>query len=138
MSNFLWHFVTVIVFALLLASLVVGWFPLIKWFPVIGEWVRTAQLVALLACLALGLIGGYRYADNHAKLKSLQTKLDAAKLDLSTAEDAAAMAHQENIELQMKDQENAERIKQYEQSLKARPNANCTLTPDDFKRMRKR
>ena len=46
MSDFLWHLATAIVLILLLASLVVGWFPLIKWFPVVGDYARTAQLAA--------------------------------------------------------------------------------------------
>lgn len=139
MSDFLWHLATAIVLILLLASLVVGWFPLIKWFPVVGDYARTAQLAALLLCVAIGGIAGYRYSARQATIKSLQSKLDAAKLDLSLSEDAAADAHRQNIELQIKDQDNAQRIKEYENSLKARPNANCTLTPDDFAgRVRKR
>ncbi len=49
---------------ILLAALVVGYFPLLKWFPVIGSYVPVARLVSTLAmgllCLLLGFRGSAR------------------------------------------------------------------------------
>ena len=78
----------------LVAALIVGYFPLLKWFPVIGEYVPVGKLVSLLAMgLLCGLLGvrvtSERYDANQAAARAavLEQRLDT--LNKANAADAA-------------------------------------------------
>ena len=78
----------------LVAALIVGYFPLLKWFPVVGEYVPIGKLVSLLAMgLLCGLLAvrvtSERYDANQAAARAarLEERLDT--LNKANAADAA-------------------------------------------------
>lgn len=71
-----------VVATILIAALIVGYAPLLKWFPVIGEYVPLARLVSLLAMgLLCGLLATRMTAERYdaaqavAQVKSLQARI---------------------------------------------------------------
>ena len=139
MTDFIWDLATsppvlIAVAALLAAALVVGYFPLLKWFPVIGQYVSVARLVSYLALALLLFLIGFRVADNRAEAAALRSKLEAAEVDRDAANQSAERLERDRQELARAAEEDQRRIATYEEALKARPNAACTLTDDDFPR----
>lgn len=122
--------------ALLLAALVVGYFPLLRWFPIIGQYVATARLVAALSACLLFFLIGFRISDDRAEAKSLRLKLAATQIDLGAANDAARKADEARAELAQQAEQDQQRISDYAEQLKKRPNGACTLGPDDFDGLR--
>lgn len=116
----------------LAAALVVGYFPLLKWFPVIGQYVPAARLVVIIAAALLCFLVGFRLSDEREEAKSLRLKIEAQSIDLEAAEDAAKQADAARAELAKQAQDDQERIADYAEQLKKRPNGACTLGPDDF------
>ena len=121
-----------IVGVLLAASLVVGYFPLLKWFPIIGQYVPVARLVVILSAALLCFLVGFRVSDDRAEAKSLRLQLAAKTIDLTAAQDAANQADAARAELAEQAKADQERIADYAEQLKKRPNVACTLGPDDF------
>lgn len=89
-----------IIGAVLIAALVVGYFPLLKWFPVIGAYVPLGKLVSLLAMgLLCGLLATRMTSERYdarqaaAKVAILQGRLDAvtkaAEADAARAQEDA-------------------------------------------------
>lgn len=88
MVNLFWaiatsYIVLGIVGAVLIAAIIVGYFPLLKWFPVLGEYVPIGKLVSLLAMgLLCGLLATRMTAERYdaaqaaAKVIILQGRLD--------------------------------------------------------------
>jgi hypothetical protein len=60
----------------LLAALVVGYFPLLKWFPVLGQYVPVAKLVSLLATGLLCLLIGVRAMNDHYSLQQARDRIE--------------------------------------------------------------
>lgn len=58
----------------LIAALVVGYFPLLKWFPIIGPYVPVGKLVSLLAASLLCFLVGARTADERQEAKQLKAE----------------------------------------------------------------
>lgn len=116
------------------AALVVGYFPLLKWIPTIGQYVPVARLVVLLAAALLCFLIGFRVSDEREEAKSLKLKLAAASIDLTAAHDAADKADAARKESAAKATAAEKRIADYADELKKRPNAACTLVPADFAR----
>jgi hypothetical protein len=80
--------------AILVGALVVGYFPLLKWFPVVGQYVPVGKLVSLLAMGALcGLLGVRMTAERYdakqaaARAAKLEQRLNA--ITTANAADAA-------------------------------------------------
>ncbi|HEY0220030.1 MAG TPA: hypothetical protein VGC26_09750 [Afipia sp.] len=126
------HIVLAIVGAVLLAALIVGYFPLLKWFPILGDYVPVAKLVSLLAASLLAFLIGFRIADERAETKSLRAELAAKSIDLKAAQDAAKDADQARQQLAQQADDDQKRIADYAEQLKKRPNGACILAPDDF------
>ena len=116
----------------LLASAVVGYFPLLKWFPVIGQYVAAARLVLILVAALICFLLGFRVSDQRAEAAALRARLEAAHIDLEAAGQAAKQADKARAELAEQAQADQERIADYAEQLKKRPNGACTLGPDDF------
>ncbi len=136
-SDWLWdiatsHLVLSLITLVFLAALVVGYFPLLKWFPLIGQYVPAARLVVLLAAALLCFLIGFRVSDGRAEAKSLRLKLAATSIDLTAAHDAAKQADEARNELAARAITDESRIANYAAELKKRPNGACTLTDDDF------
>jgi hypothetical protein len=93
-----------VVVTVLVAALVVGYFPLLKWFPVLGAYVPVGKLVSLLAMgLLCGLLATRMTIERYdakqaaAKVAILQDRLDTltkvAEADAArAAEDALYIA----------------------------------------------
>lgn len=117
---------------LLIAALVVGYFPLLKWFPVLGQYVPVARLASILAAALLSFLFGYKVADDRATTSALRNELAVARIDLAAAHKAADQADAARRELAAQSITDQIRIEKYAEELKKRPNAACTLTDDDF------
>ncbi|MBN8987408.1 MAG: hypothetical protein J0H42_04130 [Rhizobiales bacterium] len=124
---------------LLGAALIVGYFPLVKWVPGIGQYVQAGRLVAILAAGALFFLIGFRTSDERAEAKSLRAQLAARQVDIDAANDVASKADAARAELARQNEQDQQRIEEYEERLKRRPpgngNCGCTLVPDDFDRV---
>lgn len=85
---------------ILVAALIVGYFPLLKWFPVIGEYVPVGKLVSLLAMgLLCGLLAVRMTSERYdarqaaARAATLENRLDTLnKANAAEAEQALADA----------------------------------------------
>lgn len=118
--------------AVLAAALIVGYFPLLKWFPVIGQYVPAARLVVIISAALLCFLVGFRLSDEREEAKSLRLQLEAKQVDLTAAQNAEQEANTARTELAKQAQDDQERIADYAEQLKKRPNASCTLGPADF------
>jgi hypothetical protein len=123
--------------AVLLAALVVGYFPLLKYFPVIGPYVPVARLVAIFAIGLLGFLAGFRISDERDAIKDLKSEIEAKTIDLNATVEAEDEANKARALLAKQAEANQERIAGYEEALKKRPVGDCILTDDDRKWMRK-
>lgn len=118
------------------AALVVGYFPLLKWFPVIGQYVPVARLVVILSAALLCFLIGFRVSDQRAEAKALRLQLAAKEIDLKAAQNAADEADKAKADLARQAEADQERIERYEAALKARPDGGCSLTDDDLRWLR--
>ncbi len=137
MGDFFWNIATSYaalsaIGLVLAAALVVGYFPLLKWFPVIGTYVPVARLVVLLSAGLLFFLVGFKVSDGRAEAKSLRAQLAAKQVDLDATQQAANAADKAREELAEQAKQDQERIADYAEKLKKRPNGACTLVPDDF------
>jgi hypothetical protein len=123
--------------AVLLAALVVGYFPLLEYFPVIGPYVPVARLVAILAFGLLGFLVGFRISDEREAMKNLKSEVEAKTIDLNATVEAEDQANAARTELAKQAIADQERIAGYEEAIKKRPVGDCVLTDDDRKWMRK-
>lgn len=130
------YFVLSVVGFVLVCALVVGYFPLLKWFPVVGEYVPVARLIAFLAVALLCLLIGFRIADERAVAAALRSKLEASAIDLEATQQAANEAEAARVELAKQSQADQERIAAYEKALAANPTGNCALSDDDLRWLR--
>lgn len=75
---------------ILLAALVVGWFPLLKYVPAIGAYMPAARLVALLVAALLFFLIGFRVADEREEAKILRATIRTKQADLDNSEKSRA------------------------------------------------
>lgn len=137
MSDLLWDIATSypvlgMIGLVFLAALIVGYFPLLKWVPAVGQYVPAARLVVLLSAALLCFLFGFRVSDGRAEAKSLRLQLAAKSIDLTAANAAAQQSDTARQELAAQAISDEVRIANYAAELKKRPNAACTLTDDDF------
>lgn len=130
------HVALTVIGIALVAALVVGYFPLLKWFPVIGTYVPVARLAAFILLALICFLIGFRISDERAEADALRSKLAAASVDLEATQQAANEAEAARVELAKQSQADQERIAQYETTLKARPADGCALTDDDLRWLR--
>lgn len=121
----------------LLAALVVGFFPLLNYVPVIGPYVPVARLVAILMSGLLAFLVGFRIADERDAMKDLKSEVEAKTIDLDATVEAEKEASAARALLAAQAVADQERIAGYEKALKARPVGDCILTDDDRSWMRK-
>lgn len=122
---------------LIVVAAIVGYLPIVS--TLLGGYAKTAKLVFILALTALVFLLGFRTADNRAEAKILRDQIAARdgviankNFDLHLALEAAETASKQRDEAAQRAKEAQDEIDDYEQRLKARPNAACLLTPDDF------
>ena len=117
----------------LIAALVVGYFPLLKYLPAIGPYVPAAKLVSFLMAGLMCFLIGFRVSDDRAEAKTLRSEIAARTIDLNAAQDAARQADEARAQLAEQTKQDQERIADYEKALKARPDAACALNDDDLR-----
>ncbi len=84
----------------LLAALAVGFFPLVKYLPVIGPYVPAARVVALLSAALICFLVGFRVSDERAEMANLRAMVAIQKADLDNARKSAAFANARASELE--------------------------------------
>lgn len=141
-SDFLWAAATSEIALSALGLLIfvaglVGYLPIVS--TLLGGYAKSAKLVFIVALTALVFLLGFRTADNRAESKILRDQIAARddviarqKSSLNIALDAAETASKQRDEAAQRALEAQDEIDDYERRLKARPNAACLLTPDDF------
>ncbi|WP_445215884.1 hypothetical protein ACKWRH_26305 [Bradyrhizobium sp. Pa8] len=122
---------------LIVVAAVVGYLPIVS--TLLGGYAKTAKLVFIVALATLVFLLGFRTADNRTDAKILRDQIAARddviarqKSSLDLALDAAETASKQRDEAAQRALEAQDEIDDYEKRLKARPNAACLLTPDDF------
>lgn len=78
--------------ALLVAAVVIGWLPLVKYLPAIGPYVPVARLVSIAILAAISFSIGFRTADERDNLEKLRATLAIRERDLAIATKSAADA----------------------------------------------
>lgn len=117
---------------LLLAALIVGFAPLVRFIPVVGPYVPLARFVAFAVAAVLFFMAGFRISDERADARSLREQLAAKSRDLDAAQSAAAAAANATRELNEQAKADQERIAAYAEALKSRPQGGCILDYSDF------
>ena len=75
--------------AVFTAAAIVGYFPLLKWFPIIGEYVPVGKLVTLLMASLFCFLLGVRVTNEREAAKNLRSENATLKADIQTTKDAA-------------------------------------------------
>ncbi|RTL52887.1 MAG: hypothetical protein EKK40_06990 [Bradyrhizobiaceae bacterium] len=109
---------------ILIAALVVGYFPLLKWFPVLGEYVPVAKLASLLSVGLICFLVGVRFADDREATKQIQAKNALLTQRLQAANDVATMDAK-------RAQDDADKIAQLEKLANATPTNNSPCFDSD-------
>lgn len=142
MSSFFWSIVTSdLAFwvggIVLIASAVVGWFPLLRWFPVLGAYVPLARAVFVTVLFLMGVCFGYRLADESAALKQVQQDLAFARLQLDAQRQSADTAAKLRAEAEAKAATANQKVIEYEDRLSKLPEAcGCALDDADVNSLR--
>lgn len=84
----------------LLAAVVVGWFPLLKYLPAIGAYVSDARLVAVLVLVAVSFLLGFRTSDERESVERLRATLAARDADIAIAAKSRALAEKRASEIE--------------------------------------
>ena len=118
----------------LLVSAVVGWFPLLKWFPVLGSYVPLARAVFVIMLFAVGVCLGHRMADETAALKQARQDLVFQRLQLDAQKQSAETAARLRAEAEASAETANQKVKDYEERLAKLPETcGCGLTDDDVR-----
>ncbi|ABE63157.1 hypothetical protein Nham_2365 [Nitrobacter hamburgensis X14] len=119
---------------ILAAALIVGYAPLLKWFPVIGPYVRVAKLVAFLVFGILSAAVSHRLTDESAELARVKIDLAFSQLQLDTQKQAAETAAKLRAEAEAKAEQANQKVTDYEERLAKQPaDHGCNLDSDDVR-----
>lgn len=135
MADLIWSLATSylalsIVGLILIAALVVGYFPLLKWFPVIGKYVAAGKLISLLTASVLAFLIGTRLADERAAVKQLKTDLAYAQLQIEAQKASAETAAKLRAQAEQQAATLEKKVTDYEDQLAKQP-AGCGCAFDD-------
>jgi hypothetical protein len=142
MASFFWAIVTSglafwIGGIVLMASAVVGWFPLLRWFPVLGAYVPLARAVFVVMLFLVGVCLGHRLADESAALKQAQQDLAFSRLQLDAQRRSADVADKLRADAEAKVATANQKVIDYEERLSKLPeNCGCALDDDDVNSLR--
>ncbi|MGD9766599.1 MAG: hypothetical protein AB7U62_03065 [Pseudolabrys sp.] len=110
----------------------------------VGAWLAAGAfkwglIVAAGAALVYGIDqGGYNRAMRKCDAAALREQLKAKDADLKAANKTAAAAAAAAAESDARARESEERVNDYAEQLKSRPNGACALTDDDLRILRRR
>ncbi|WP_316214123.1 hypothetical protein [Bradyrhizobium sp. SZCCHNR2032] len=136
LSHLFWTVATsdaVLVFdgLVLAASLAVGFLPLVNLLPIVGRYLSTARLVAVLVASGMAFVLGFRTADERETLDKLRTTLATKQRDLDIAAKSATDANKRVDQLQNDANAQHQADADYIASLQARPL--CSFTDGDVR-----
>ena len=114
----------------LLAALIVGYFPLAKYLPVIGPYIEAAKLIAFLLFGLLAFLVGVRITDERAALKQVKQDLAFSQLQLDAQKQSAETADKLRQEAQQQAEQANQKVTEYEERLAKQP-AGCGCNFDD-------
>lgn len=132
MSDWFWDFATSLPMLgvdalILIAAVVVGYFPLMKYVPAVVPYVAAARLVALLVAALMFFLIGFRVSDEREEVKSLRATVATQKADLRNAEKSAKDADARAAEIE-KDA-NAGRKQDDDYIARLKSNPDCGFEP---------
>jgi hypothetical protein len=142
MTDLIWSLATSylalgIIGIVLLAALVVGYFPLAKYLPVIGPYVEAAKLIAFLLFGLLCSLIATRLTDERAEVKRLKTDLAFTQLQLSTQKQTAEQAQKLRELAEQQAAEANQKVTDYEDRLAKSPSGcGCSFDDDDVNSLR--
>ena len=142
MSDLIWslatsYLVLSIIGIILLAALVVGYFPLAKYLPVIGPYVEAAKLIAFLLFGVLMFLIATRLSDERAEVKRLKTDLAFTQLQLNTQKRTAEQAQKLREQAEQQAAEANQKVTDYEDRLAKSPSGcGCSFDDDDVNSLR--
>ena len=114
----------------LLAALVVGYFPLAKYLPVIGPYVEAAKLIAFLLFGLIAFLIGVRITDERATLKQVKQDLAFSQLQLDAQKQSAETADKLRQQAEQQAEQANQKVTEYEAQLAKQP-AGCGCNFDD-------
>jgi len=114
----------------LLAALIVGYFPLAKYLPVIGPYIETAKLIAFLLFGLLAFLIGVRITDERAALKQVKQDLAFSQLQLNAQKQSAETADKLRQQAEQQAEQANQKVTDYEAQLAKQP-AGCGCNFDD-------
>ena len=142
MSDFIWslatsYLVLSIIGIILLAALIVGYFPLAKYLPVIGPYVEAAKLIAFLLFGLMSFLVATRLSDERAEVKRLKTDLAFTQLQLNTQKQTAEQAQKLREQAEHQAAEANQKVTDYEDRLAKSPSGcGCSFDDDDVNSLR--
>jgi hypothetical protein len=142
MTDLIWslatsYLVLSIVGIILLAALVVGYFPLAKYLPVIGPYVEAAKLIAFLLFGLLMFLIATRLSDERAEVKRLKTDLAFSQLQLDAQKQTAEQAQKLRERAERQAAVANQKVTDYEDRLAKSPSGcGCSFDDDDVNSLR--
>jgi len=142
MADLIWslatsYLVLSIIGIVLLAALVVGYFPLAKYLPVIGPYIEAAKLIAFLLFGLLCFLIATRLSDERAEVKRLKTDLAFTQLQLDTQKQTAEQAQKLREQAEQQAAEANQKVTDYEDRLAKSPGGcGCSFDDDDVNSLR--
>lgn len=118
----------------LLVALVVGYFPLARYLPIVGPYVETAKLLFAVMLFVTGVVIGHRIADESAELARVKTDLAFSKLQLDAQKQSAETAAKLRADAETQAQTANQKVKDYEDRLSKLPaKCGCDFDDDDVR-----
>lgn len=142
MGGIFWDFATsyIILSAIglvFIAALIVGYFPLLKWFPVVGQYVPVARLVVVIAASLLCFLIGFRVSNERAEANQLRIDLSFKQLELDAQRQAAETAAALRAKAEARAATLEKKVQDYEDELAKKPAGDGTLDDGDVRSLRR-
>ena len=126
-----------IIATLFLASLIIGFAPLVRFIPGLAPYVMLARLVALFSLAVLAFLIGVRITDERASLKQARIDLAFAELQLDAQKHTAETAERLRMIAETKAAKANQKVTEYEDRLAKQPAGDgCNLDDADVRSLR--
>jgi hypothetical protein len=144
LGDLLWQIATsngmlLLIAGLIVIAMLVGHFPVLSKLSALQRYVIPAKLAVYVFLFLVAFLLGFRMADRRAEAKALRAEIAqkddviaSKSFDLNLALEVAETAQKQRDEAAQRAKDAQDETNEYAQRLKARPNAACLLTPDDF------
>ena len=126
-----------IIATLFLASLIIGFAPLVRFIPGLAAYVMLARVVALFSLAVLAFLIGVRITDERASLKQARIDLAFAELQLDAQKHTAETAERLRMIAETKAAKANQKVTEYEDRLAKQPAGDgCNLDDADVRSLR--